>query len=266
MIIHPQEDYYSIPYINATAIKAGANSIKHMVALMRKEPEPPSASMIKGSKMHSFIWSRDDFDKNYIASDLDFRTKEGKEFLKNNNITSENVVRTAELCDLEQALQNVMNHPEASIFFNNEIENEKAIYWKDDKLNGAECKAKLDGYTYKYIIEYKTTSNLNSFIFAAQRLHYNLQFAWYFNAVEQLTGKEVPVYVVVQENKMPFDVAVYKIEIYQLKEWLTECYEIADKYLKEKDLPLSKVSGAYPNLMRFELPNYVEEDDLEVEI
>ena len=267
LVNNVQGDYYSTPYINATSIKAGANSIRHMVWLINHPLEEPSVAMIKGSKFHSYIWDRDSFNKEYQVCDLDFRTKDGKAFLQANNITQANIVRTAELEELEQAYRNIVNHPEAKyIALNSKLEVEKPIYWQESKLDNALCKAKLDGITDEAIIEYKTTSNLNSFVFSAQRLHYNLQFAWYYKAAIELDGKERPVFVVVQESKPPFDVAVYKVETYQLKEWLQECYQIVDQYLRVKDKPIEQVQGAYPDLMRFELPNYAEEDDLEVEI
>ena len=115
LVNNVQGDYYSIPYINATSIKAGANSIRHMVWQVNHPLEEPSTAMIKGSKFHAYIWDRDFFNKEYKVCDLDFRTKDGKAFLQANNITQANIVRTAELEELEQAYRNIVNHPEAKI-------------------------------------------------------------------------------------------------------------------------------------------------------
>lgn len=88
---------------------------------------------------------------------------------------------------------------------------EQSIFWMH-RL-GIECKARVDYLGPSWMADLKTVRNAHPDDFARQAfdLEYHVQGAFYQDAVEALTGKRVPYYIVAVEKEAPYDVAVYEL-------------------------------------------------------
>jgi len=241
-------NYFDVDAYSASAIKAGATSMLQMNHFMTT-PSYSSPAMARGSLQHLAILEPFKFAE-LKTCDADKRTKAYKGLVK--EFGKGNIITTKEHGEMLAARKQVIAHPEASkLLVNGKPEVEK--YWVEQ---GVECKCKIDWETPEYIVEYKTTGNLKAFERTAKTLAYQLQLAWYWHAA----GRK-PIYIVAQEQKAPFDVAVMNVAELDLMRWLDQCWEIISSY--ESCKSINKFPGAYPHMFTFEI--YEDEQDVEVD-
>ena len=245
-------NYYDVNAINASSIKKGAVSMLHMHHAMTGQGTQTSA-ILRGSKLHMAVLEPEKLQSLQICDN--FRTKEYKELCELHG--KENVVKAAELQELKEISSIVRKNPivkELGLLTGGEAE--KEIYWKGQIGEyGFDAKAKIDYLSDKFIVEYKTTNNLANFASAAARMHYHLQLAWYQKAARLARQHNAEMFVVVQESLAPFDVAVFKVDGIMLEDWYFQCVQIVKQYLS------GDRSGAYPELMSFELPAWADNSD-----
>lgn len=244
-------NYFQVDAYSASAIKAGAKSMLQMHHFMTT-PSFSSAAMQRGTLMHLAILEPEKLE-GLVISDLNRNTKAFKELAAEHG--KHNIVKSYEAEELRQAQAMVLNHGEAARLLNAEGKSEVEKYWIH---NGVACKAKIDFETDDFIVEYKTTGNLDSFLKTCANLKYNLQLAWYWEAC----GRK-PVFIISQEQKAPFDVAVFEVPQLQLQCWLQDCWDIVEHY--ELCKVAGKFPGAYQDVMSFELPSWAQ-DVKELEI
>lgn len=84
-------------------------------------------------------------------------------------------------------------------------------------LLGRQCKARVDWLT-KYqsratIVGLKSARDVREFLFGSQaaRLHYHIQWAYYFDGYAAITGEAPRMIEISVENAPPYDVVVYNI-------------------------------------------------------
>jgi hypothetical protein len=88
----------------------------------------------------------------------------------------------------------------------------------DWDLNGRPCKGRIDWATVidgvPTIVGLKTARDVRHFQFGAQaaKLEYGMQWAWYHDAYEAITGKDARMIEVVVESAAPYPVATYVID------------------------------------------------------
>lgn len=241
--------YFDVKAYSASAIKAGAVSMLQMWHEIEHGKEK-SAAMFRGAKQHMAILEPEKLAA-LTLFDGDKRKKEYKDLKE--QVGEENIITPQELEQFNAALAQVRNNPivkDRDLFADGEAE--KEIYWKE---NGIDCKCKVDWFADDYIVEYKTTGQIERFIPAAASMRYHLQLAWYWRGACQLDGKQKRVYIVAQEQKAPFDVAVFTISPLMLKMWFKECMNIVERYES------GDRTGAFPVLMQFELPAWADDTD-----
>ena len=244
--------YYDVKAMNASSIKKGAVSMLHMHHAMTEQSTQASA-MLRGSKLHMAVLEPEKLEKLQICDN--FRTKEYKELCE--LYGKENVVKSVELEELKEISSIVRENSiikELGLLIGGQAE--KEIYWKGQVGSlGFDAKAKLDYLSDKFIVEYKTTNSLANFASAAARMHYHLQLGWYQKAA-MLAGKHnAEMFVIAQESSAPFDVAVFRVDGIMLEDWYFQCVQIVKQYLS------GDRRGAYPELMNFELPAWVDNSD-----
>jgi len=233
-------DYYEVKAYSASAIKAGAVSMLKMQEFMTAE-SVSSAAMLRGTMQHMAVLEPEAFNRLHVE-DHNGATKAGKELIA--IYGKEGIIKPAEHAQLIRAREMVLKHPEVvrlDLFQGGAAE--VAHYWNE---NGIDCKCKVDYETPDYFIEYKTTGNLAGFMRSAAGMKYQLQLGWYWHGC----GRK-RCYVVAQEQKAPFDVAVFEVSAADLNAWYMQALEIALRFES------GDRSGAYPALMTFELPGYV---------
>lgn len=78
---------------------------------------------------------------------------------------------------------------------------------------GVRCKGRADWITGDFLVGLKTTQDIRPFVFGARcaRLGYHLQWAFYHDGAEILTGSRKKLREIVIESAAPHDIAVYRI-------------------------------------------------------
>lgn len=237
-------NYFEVPAMNASTIKAGAKSMLYMRHIV-ETPIVATPAMITGTHRHMSLLEPDKFDELQIFNG-DKRTKEYKELKK--DVGAENILSEQEYQSCVQAAEVARNHP--IIKANNYLDGgvaEKEFYW-DEKQGKA--KAKIDYLKDDIFIEYKTTANIDAFHRTCENLSYHLGLAWYWRACG------VHGVFVVQESNAPYDVAVFEVPEYRMDGWLRQCFDIWDRYLA------GDCSGAYSDAILLEP---ADDDDISVD-
>jgi len=218
----------------------------------KEEPAVRPSYFTFGSAVHSAYLEPDKFATEYRAKPAEVdgqgpRTKAYKEFAAG---VDGPIISSDDVSAYWGQRQQVINHPEVvKLGLFKEGEPESEIYWDED---GKPCKCKVDWLGPDYWVEYKTTASLNGFDRTAAGMNYHLQLGWYHRGVATL-GKPRKCYVVAQEQKAPYDVAVMEVSSMNCKRWFGKCMEIYDKWLS------GDRSGAFPEAFQFELPPYMDE-------
>jgi len=244
-------NYFEAPGMSASAIKVGAISMLAMHDYITNGRDK-TASMRRGTIQHLAVLEPAKLGM-LVESELDGRSTAGKALIAQHG--RENIVKIGEKRDALKARSMVLAHREVKrlqLFSDGEAE--KEIFWTD---NGIAAKCKVDYITDKFFVEYKTTSTLAGFSRSAAQMNYQLQLGWYYR------GCKRKCFVVAQEQKSPWDVAVFEVPRHKLEAWGEKALEIAQRYQS------GDRSGAFPELMIFELPDWCEDsasmsvDDLE---
>lgn len=210
------DDYYSIPALSASGINAFYKSPLHF---WRETPfnanriqREETAAMLFGKVTHKIILEEQDFFKEFIISpEINKRTNLGKEeyeaFLKNNKgktvIDPETYRKARELKEAFMKNAAVCDLLEGTIA-------EKSLFWDDD----IRCKAKLDLYRNRLILDYKTTISASEEEFKKSLINYGYhrQAAWYMEGAEREYGERPKAFVfIVQEKDIPEAIGIYSI-------------------------------------------------------
>jgi len=253
------EEYQSIPAINATAIKAGLTSMRHMHAVMTGKPKPTTPAMRWGTLVHKAVLEPDDFDVKAFV--WDGATKRGKafdEFLGERNkfwcLTADEHAELVAIREAVWAKGAAYQLIEAA-----GVEHEKSVTWDD--LACGHCKARIDIATPYMICDLKTTGQIDPHRFArtCADLAYHVQLGFYARAIQQATGRaELPVvYIIAVESQEPYDVTVYRVPESTVKAGETRALEIACEY---RDC---ETRGSFPgvdggDVLDLELPSWAD--------
>jgi len=245
-------DYFAVDAMSASMLKAGAVSMLYMQHRMQT-PLTPSPAMIAGTERHMAVLEPAKFAalRSYDG------TKSGKEYKE---LVAEwgkdALINGAKLKGHLKAVSVVMDHPEVQqLGLFNEGEAEAEVYWDE---GGKPCKCKVDWLGPDYWVEYKTTASLASFQYTCEKMFYNLQLGWYDRGVSTL-NKPRKRYIVVQEQKAPFDVKVMKVSGTNCKRWFRDGMEIYERWLS------GDRSGAYNEIEEFELSMWAEDDKIDMQ-
>lgn len=241
--------------ITATAIKAGARSMRHMRYAMT-ECVPDSPAMRWGRLAHMAVlepyrlatlpvWQGgrkageawEAFMRNIQG--LDYSTRE----------------EYAKLCAMSAAMS-IDALETIALATSHETE----IIWEDD-LAGP-CKAKIDAHGNGVLVEIKTARDVTERAFgaAAARMGYHLQLGWYARAIRCHTGEEITsAYVVAIENVAPWTCAVYRMDADVLRWAEGRAVRIA------KDYRTCEAANAWPQSQRgvqpYPLPDWLLEGE-----
>lgn len=205
-------EYQSLPGINASAIKAGAESMLAMRYVMSGGGKDETPSMRWGSLVHSAILEPDRFFRE--SAIWEGGVKRGKEWdtFKAEN-ADRDIISRDEFADAV-ACANVVHANQEAHRLIEQSRHEETVTWEGESYGQA--KARLDGLGRDFVLEIKTARNIAPAAFGRQvvgDLGYDLQIAWYSEGASGL-----PVKVVAVRNEQPYDVAVYSIPrlVYQL--------------------------------------------------
>ena len=244
------KEYFAVDAMSASMLKAGAVSMKYM-QYRKDTPMVASSTMINGSFMHMATLEPMRF------ADVPEVTQKKRSAALTEEHGELGYLPAGVAQKYLDAATSLHAHPkvvELGLF--QEGEPEAEIYWDED---GKPCKCKVDWLGPDYWIEYKTTANLDSFQYTSEKMFYNLQLGWYHRGVATLGKAGVKCYVVVQEQKAPFDVKVMKVSSTNCKRWFRDGMEIYDTWLS------GDRSGAYSEIEEFELSMWAEDDTIDMQ-
>lgn len=220
--------YRDVCAINATAIKAGAVSMRHMRHALTVGKEP-SKAMNWGTTCHEFLLGKPpefvvypgrragkEWDAFQVAN-------EGKRII----IESER----QKLLDESGLVASILSNPLASPLFHG-AEFEQEVYWMEEGIG--QCKGLVDGYNAdtRTLFDLKTCQSIDerSFTNASWRMGYHLQLSFYRRGLRAI-GKPVDrVAILAVESDWPFDLAVYDLDSALIDYAEKECIRIARKY------------------------------------
>ncbi len=212
-----------------------------------------------GSAFHTMVLEPDNFDDEFLVTDLDARTKVFKELTATN--PDKTILKQADLEAVKLMKHSIMKNPTATKLLNHEGEIEGSYFWKD-KLTGIKCKARLDKLIPDFkgktvLVDLKTTADASPAGFEKSMANYGYhrQAAWYSHAVELATGKPPALYIIIAcEKTPPFDNACYIISKSAIEKGWEECRKAVATYKKCID---TETWPGYPDgLTELHLPKW----------
>ena len=157
-----------------------------------RQQRPDGKSLAEGRLFHQLLLEPDKVDK-VVSVDVSTRTtKEYKSFCTDNNI--EFALLTKEVDEIHKLVGVI----KANIFFYDDLYREGNVYEEPmiAEIKGVMWKGKADIVTHDYIIDLKTTSDINKFKWSAKTYNYDSQCYIY----EKLFGKPLYFYVIDKET------------------------------------------------------------------
>jgi len=222
------EEYKALPGINASSIKAGRISMKHMRYAMTGGLDESTIATRKGTLIHSIINSPDELMRNLAVFDGIRRGKVYDAFVAEN--AGKQIVKPAEVDALTALSKAVHADPDAKKLLAACTEREKVLRWKDPELGA--CKAMVDCYGPEVgIVEIKSTANITDAAFGKVFANggYDIQCAWYQDGAKALCLRS-DITMLVIESSGPFDVSVRTIPPIALKVGREKAKTTAKKY------------------------------------
>jgi len=232
-------EYAKVDAVSITRLKELKRSAQHY--LYRLSHPRQSAAMSLGTAAHAAILEPERFAREFVA--WTERTEGGTmsprrgakwEAFVAANAGKETI--TADELSLANAMQRAVRGDAAAMPYLESGDPEVTLQWV---MHGRQCRGRVDWLTTigdePVLVGLKTAKDCRHFAFgsAAAKLSYHLQWAFYFDGYEILTGKTAKVVEIVVESEPPHAVATYVIpndileqgraEYVQLLEQLSEC-------------------------------------------
>jgi exodeoxyribonuclease VIII len=215
------EDYHQGPGLSVSGIKRFRRTPFHYHALAQPHDAPPTAptpAMINGTLVHCLVLEPDQFFKRYvIGPDVDKRTREWKEFLRDSSAAGWEVISQVQFDAAERQANALRALPDVATLLG-DGRAEVSAYWL---VGGVLCKCRPDWVspvafgTGSILLDVKTTKDASPQAFArsAADLGYHLQADWYCEGYAQASGMDVHgmVFAVV-ESEYPHACALYMLD------------------------------------------------------
>jgi exodeoxyribonuclease VIII len=228
-IIQPQKikkvDYYDHPAMSQSKLKEFKKSPKHYFAkYVQKQTIETTDAMKFGNIFHTLLLEPLKFAERYILMpSLDKRTKEYKEWEKNNILNEkdkEKIITFAEYNSAKQMVEALKPKKVIKELFNLGGLIEQDFFWVG---SGVECKMKLDMFIEPCeqvpngaIFDYKSTNDAlpDAFSNSIYKYGYYNQVAFYRNGIKTIynTNDYPDFYFVAIEKEAPFESAIYEAD------------------------------------------------------
>mgnify|MGYP000935185944 CR=1 FL=1 len=236
--------------INATAIKRGRMSPKHMRhALTCKEP-PATDSMIWGKLVHEAVLIGVDNFAVYPGPVR--RGKAFDEFSASNE--GKDIVLKDQLIALHNIRESVMSNTKAREIIEN-TDHEVTCLWPSE---WGSARARFDAISPRFLADLKTTAKFHPREFESQayNLGYHIQMAWYLSGANDC-GYEPAVYVIAIESDAPYDVVCYLCDEELIERGMDEAKATLDAYQDAQKA--GKFPGVAEDVRVLALPTWAAE-------
>lgn len=179
----------------------------------------PTKAMEEGTAVHTYFLENNKFHDEYIfrPEGLNARTKEGKEWMKENK--GKKILSYEWKENLESMNESIMNSP-AKIIYNNDNYSELSYFWDDLYGIRGKCRPDCLSYNGRFVLDLKTTQDASpkGFQKSIGGFGYHIQAAWYLRGLRKL-GVIVDEFLFVAiEKTAPFCVGVYRADKEMLEE------------------------------------------------
>lgn len=255
-------NYFDIPAVSATAIKAGARSMLHMHAVMTEGSKADSSTMRWGRLIHAAILESARFASNARIYD---GIKRGKDWDAFRALSpDEDMILKTDEFDYLMAIKRavIANHHAAQLIIG--AKTEVVLQWSGDY---GDAKAKLDGIAADgALFDVKTMTDIRPDRFARQfvSLGYDLQCGWYIEAAVNSTGAgdDTPFYIIGIESDPPHDVAVYRVPRMAIEIGRKRARDIARRYRQCE--AVGRFPGVQEGVKELVLPEWYGADDVSI--
>lgn len=213
----PSADYFALPALNISRLKELKRSPLHYRHALT-HPKT-SAAMTLGTAAHCATLEPERFCRDYVTWCK--RTESGRtaprtgkawesfvaEFGDRTILTEDEAELAANIAASVRGDPVAMKYLEAG-------EPEVTMQWE---LDGRPCKGRADWITTRdgepVIVGLKTARDCRNHVFStvAAQLGYGMQWAWYFDGYQAITGRDARMIEIVVESKPPHAVVVYVI-------------------------------------------------------
>jgi len=205
-------------YESSTNIRDILNSEKKY--LHRKTTEQvPTKAMEEGTAVHAFFLENNKFYDEYIfrPEGLNARTKEGKEWIKENQ--GKKILSYEWKENLEKMKQSILDSP-AEIIYNNDNYSELSFFWDDLYGIRGKCRPDCLSYNDRFVLDLKTTQDASpkGFQKSIGQFGYHIQASWYLRGLRKLGVKVDEFLFLAIEKTAPFCVGVYRADKEMLEE------------------------------------------------
>lgn len=256
------DEYRALDAVNWSTLKYACQSplaYQHALA----NPPVETDAMRLGRATHTAVFEPDRLLHEYVIWSGGRRA--GKEWDEFKAMHENRTILKPDEYDTAIAIRNAVRGHKAAAKLLKTGEAECTLQWTDQDT-GIACKARLDWYSPKVLVDLKTTRDIEARAFGrhAGALMYHGQFAFYAMGL-YAHGVEVPVKIIAVESEAPHDVAVYDLNEDVL--WAGEVKVRQALAVVKACRKTRKWPGRYPNecglmLPTWEFPNDDEEEAL----
>jgi hypothetical protein len=246
----PYDAYTELPGIRASALMHMDRSPLHYRHAVRA-PSRTSDALAFGSAVHTAILEPQVFADTFTTLRFDGRTREGKAERKLARDNCLQVVTAANLTRILAIQRAVFSRPDCMDLLR-DADMEVSLTWVDAEF-GLPCKARLDVLGLS-ITDLKTTADPtpNRFMWDSGKYDYQAKMAYYREGVRQVTGKDLPVYLLAVESEAPHDVVLFQIPDDVLDVGWRKCRRLLDRVARCESEGVWP--GVSPGLVQLELP------------
>lgn len=199
------ESYFESSAISQSDLKEVLKSPRHFYHKKFVAKDDPTPAMRLGSAVHMAVLEPEEFNKKYILTDLDRRTRAFKEAAGTKIALSRDEAETV------LGIKNSLNSSDEvkDLLLNSHIEH--ALFWKE---KGLDCRAKFDAISdkHKLVIDLKTTESAywGDFKQSIIKYQYDFQCAFYSKALRAIDRNYDFLFIAV-EKKPPYEFSLIKI-------------------------------------------------------
>lgn len=222
------KDYRKMDGLNHSSLSNMDVSAEYYKSV--KDEESSSTDAMKlGTAIHSAILEPDAFESDFLVYEKRRAGNDWK-FFKELNADKE-IIKTSDMATINRIQHNLSKNEEA-IDLLSQSQRELSLTWTD--TNGTLCKARIDAYKPKILIDLKSTSakDIREFTNSAVKYFYHSQMAYYIEGLES-NGLEVDeVKIIVAQTVAPYSVFVVNVPYSTIErgselieEWKTELIE-----------------------------------------
>ena len=252
-----RQEYRAYDAVNASYLKKVlSHSVWHA-----NVPFEATAAMQFGTAAHSLILEPETFEQEYHVWQGDRRTKAGKEMYQEILDNGQTPITQQDMIRLEMMQDHVLGHKSTAELLGNKEAVEMSVTFDSPYQPGLLCKSQIDLYTKDgYLVDLKTIMDIDKAEKQFFNLHYDLQLAFYADAL-MANGYEVKgVKVLFVETAAPHQVALFDVPGPVLDNGTAKIKVALNKYLEQREL-------AEPDLIQREIimPSWasvLDEDDI----